>query len=107
QNGDYVQRGAPLVYLRDVQAREQLRGDEAALAIAEADVRSHNKAKSRALVGSPLRRPYKGLRKNRTTLQRSCCLIACCSFTFWNQSPNKENRDGLLRSVPERVERTL
>ncbi|MEM6647023.1 MAG: efflux RND transporter periplasmic adaptor subunit [Bacteroidota bacterium] len=39
QNGDYVQRGTPLVYLRDVQAREQLRQDEAALTIAEADAR--------------------------------------------------------------------
>ncbi|GAB5520369.1 MAG: efflux RND transporter periplasmic adaptor subunit [Rhodothermales bacterium] len=37
ENGARVQAGAPLVYLRDTQFREQLRQQEAALSIAEAD----------------------------------------------------------------------
>ncbi len=39
QNGDYVEAGAPLVYLRDTQFREQVRQAEAALRIAEAQAR--------------------------------------------------------------------
>ncbi len=37
QNGDYVEAGAPLVYLRDKQFRDQVAQSEAALQIAEAD----------------------------------------------------------------------
>ena len=37
QNGDYVEAGSPLVYLRDKQYRDQVAQSEAALQIAEAD----------------------------------------------------------------------
>lgn len=39
QNGDFVEVGAPLVYLRDTQFREQVRQAEAALRIAEAQAK--------------------------------------------------------------------
>ncbi|MEM9664464.1 MAG: biotin/lipoyl-binding protein, partial [Bacteroidota bacterium] len=39
QNGDYVQRGAALVYLRDTQFQEQLRQAEATLQINQADAK--------------------------------------------------------------------
>lgn len=39
RNGDYVQTGAPLVYLRDKQFQDQLRQVEAALQIAQADAK--------------------------------------------------------------------
>lgn len=39
QNGDYVKAGAPLVYLRDKQYKDQLAQAEAALQVAKADAR--------------------------------------------------------------------
>lgn len=39
ENGDFVRENAPLVYLRDTQFHEQLRQDEAALQIAQAEAR--------------------------------------------------------------------
>lgn len=39
EDGDYVEAGAPLAYLRDTQFRDQLRQSEAALQMAQADAR--------------------------------------------------------------------
>ena len=55
EDGDYVEAGAPLVYLRDTQFREQLRQAEAALQISQAEAK----------------RADAGLRELRSRLERT------------------------------------